>query len=131
MKKSQTLFVILAAVLLASSLPAQEKPAAVSTSDSAAAAYRVQVVISEYDGANKISSLPYTIPVAHSRDLNDPFCFRRKAAWFNSAGLMCGRRLRMCWAFPGQIRFNLTRTSIQINRCGPSAEHSSAQDRTF
>jgi len=45
---------------------------------------------------------------AHSRDLNDPFCFRRKAAWFNSAGLMFGSRLRMCWAFPGQIRFNQT-----------------------
>jgi hypothetical protein len=45
---------------------------------------------------------------AHSRDLNDPFCFRRNAAWFNSAGLKYGRRLRMCWAFPGQIRFNLT-----------------------
>jgi len=45
---------------------------------------------------------------AHSRDLNDSFCFRRNAAWFNSAGLKYGRRLRMCWAFPGQIRFNLT-----------------------
>jgi hypothetical protein len=45
---------------------------------------------------------------AHSRDLNDPFCYRRNAAWFNSAGLMYGRRLRMCWAFAGQIRFNLT-----------------------
>ncbi len=45
---------------------------------------------------------------AHSRDLNDPFCFRRNAAWFNSSGLKYGRRLRMCWAFPGQIRFNLT-----------------------
>src|ERR1035441_286187 len=45
---------------------------------------------------------------AHSSDLSDPFCFRRNAAWFNSAGLKYGRRLRMCWAFPGQIRFNLT-----------------------
>lgn len=45
---------------------------------------------------------------AHSRDLNDPFSFRRNAAWFNSAGLKYGRRLRMCWAFPGQTRFNLT-----------------------
>ena len=42
----------------------------------------------------------------HSQDLADPFCFRRKAAWFNSAGLMYGRRLRLCWVFPGQIRFN-------------------------
>jgi hypothetical protein len=35
-------------------------------------------------------------------------CFRRRAAWFNSAGLKQGRRLRFCWVFPGQIRFNLT-----------------------
>lgn len=42
----------------------------------------------------------------HSQDLADPFCFRRKAAWFNSAGLMYGRRLRLSWVFPGQIRFN-------------------------
>lgn len=45
---------------------------------------------------------------AHSRDLNDPLCFRRNAAWFNSAGLKYGRRLRLCWAFPGYIRFNRT-----------------------
>jgi hypothetical protein len=42
----------------------------------------------------------------HSRDLTDPLCFRRNAAWFNSAGLKYGRRLRLCWVFPGQIRFN-------------------------
>jgi hypothetical protein len=35
-------------------------------------------------------------------------CFRRRAAWFNSAGLKQGRRLRFCWVFPGQIRFNRT-----------------------
>jgi hypothetical protein len=45
---------------------------------------------------------------AHSRDLNDPLCFRRNAAWFNSAGLKYGRRLRLCWVFPGHIRFNQT-----------------------
>jgi len=44
----------------------------------------------------------------HSRDLDDPYCFRRRAAWFNSAGLKCGRRLRLSWVFPGQIRFNRT-----------------------
>jgi hypothetical protein len=43
----------------------------------------------------------------HSRNLDDPFCFRRSAAWFNSAGLKYGRRLRLCWVYPGQIRFNL------------------------
>jgi len=44
----------------------------------------------------------------HSRALNDPLCFRRKAAWFNSAALRCGRRIRYFAAYPGQIRFNLT-----------------------
>ena len=45
---------------------------------------------------------------ACSHDLSDPMCFRRRAAWFNSAALMQGRRLRFCWVFPGQIRFNRT-----------------------
>jgi hypothetical protein len=44
----------------------------------------------------------------HSRDLDDPCCLRRRAAWFNSAGLKYGSRLRLCWAFPGHIRFNQT-----------------------
>jgi hypothetical protein len=44
----------------------------------------------------------------HSRDLDDPYCFRRRAAWFNSTGIQCGHRLRLCWVFPGQIRFNRT-----------------------
>lgn len=43
----------------------------------------------------------------HSRDLNDPYCFRRRAAWFNSTGLKYGSRLRLCWAYPGHIRFNV------------------------
>lgn len=42
----------------------------------------------------------------HSRDRNDPFCFRRRAAWFNSAALISGRRLRHCAIFPGHVRFN-------------------------
>jgi len=42
----------------------------------------------------------------HSRDTNDPFCFRRRAAWFNAAALKSGRRLRHCAIFPGQVRFN-------------------------
>jgi len=42
----------------------------------------------------------------HSGDLEDSFCFRRRAAWFNSAGLRSGRRLRLCWVYPGQVRFN-------------------------
>jgi hypothetical protein len=44
----------------------------------------------------------------HSRDLDDPYCFRRRAAWFNSTGFMCGHRLCLNWMYPGQIRFNLT-----------------------
>ena len=44
----------------------------------------------------------------HSRDLDDPDCFRRGATWFNSTGFMCGRRLRLCWIYPGQVRFNST-----------------------
>ncbi|MDE3103865.1 MAG: hypothetical protein KGK08_01705 [Acidobacteriota bacterium] len=36
----------------------------------------------------------------------DPFCFRHNAVWFNSAGLKYGNRLRLCWAYPGQVRFN-------------------------
>jgi hypothetical protein len=38
--------------------------------------------------------------------LADPFCFRHRAAWFNSAGLKYGKRLRLCWIYPGQVRFN-------------------------
>jgi len=43
---------------------------------------------------------------AHSRNLEDPLCFRRRVAWFNSAGIKSGRRLRLCWVHPGHIRFN-------------------------
>jgi hypothetical protein len=42
----------------------------------------------------------------HSRDASDPLCFRRRAAWFNAAALMSGKRLRHCAIFPGQVRFN-------------------------
>jgi hypothetical protein len=42
----------------------------------------------------------------NSRDTIDPFCFRRRAAWFNAAALMSGKRLRHCGIFPGQVRFN-------------------------
>ena len=43
---------------------------------------------------------------ARPLDAADPFCFRRNAAWFNSAGLKYGNRLRLCWIYPGQVRFN-------------------------
>jgi len=41
-----------------------------------------------------------------SPDRSDPYCFRRAAAYFNAAALMCGRRLRHSAIYPGQIRFN-------------------------
>jgi len=44
--------------------------------------------------------------VMHSRETSDPFCFRRRAAWFNAAALMSGRRLHHSAIFPGRIRFN-------------------------
>ena len=43
---------------------------------------------------------------AHQQDVTEPFCFRRNVAWFNSAGLKYGNRMRLCWAYPGQVRFN-------------------------
>lgn len=42
----------------------------------------------------------------HSRDTADPYCFQRRAAYFNSAAVLSGRRVRHCLVFPGQIRFN-------------------------
>jgi hypothetical protein len=42
----------------------------------------------------------------NSHDTSDPYCFRRRAAWFNAAALMSGRRLRHSAIFPGQVRFN-------------------------
>lgn len=45
---------------------------------------------------------------AHPQDVTDPFCFRRNAAWFNSSGLKYGNRMRLCWVYPGQVRFNQT-----------------------
>lgn len=43
---------------------------------------------------------------ARPLDVTDPLCFRRYAAWFNSAGLKYGNRLRLCWVYPGHVRFN-------------------------
>jgi hypothetical protein len=44
----------------------------------------------------------------NSHDTSDPYCFRRRAAWFNAAALMSGRRLHHSAIFPGQVRFNST-----------------------
>jgi hypothetical protein len=43
---------------------------------------------------------------AHSGDVDDPYRYCRNSAWFNSAGLRYGKRLRFRWVVPGQIRFN-------------------------
>lgn len=54
-------------VLAASSpLRSQEKHPGAGAAEPAGPApgFRVQVVVSEFDGANKIASLPYTVPVA-------------------------------------------------------------------
>ena len=42
----------------------------------------------------------------HSTDSADTLRFRRKAAYFNAAALMSGRRLHHSALLPGQIRFN-------------------------
>lgn len=42
----------------------------------------------------------------HSDDTDDPLRFRRKAAYFNAAALMSGRRLHHSALVPGQVRFN-------------------------
>src|SRR4051812_32219997 len=40
------------------------------------------------------------------RDRNDPWRFTRHAAYYNSAGLWCGRKVRRHWLVSGLIRFN-------------------------
>jgi hypothetical protein len=44
----------------------------------------------------------------HSKNIEDPYCFRRKPAYFNTTGLMYGCRLRNCQIYPGMLRFNRT-----------------------
>ena len=66
MKLTKLMLVAAAVILLAAPSRAQQKPA--DAAADSVNAYRVQVVISEYDGATKISSLPYTIPVAQVGD---------------------------------------------------------------
>jgi hypothetical protein len=44
----------------------------------------------------------------HSKDPSDPLCFSRNSAYFNSTGLMFGRRLRHLFLYRGRIRFNRT-----------------------
>ena len=39
-------------------------------------------------------------------ETNDPHRFSRRAAYFNSTGVQCGRKIRRHWIVPGLIRFN-------------------------
>ncbi|MGE5324311.1 MAG: hypothetical protein ACM3SW_15695 [Actinomycetota bacterium] len=36
----------------------------------------------------------------------DPYCYTRHAAYYNSTGIRCGRKVRRHWIIPGLIRFN-------------------------
>ena len=40
------------------------------------------------------------------RDPQDPYRYTRHAAYFNSAGVRCGSKIRRHWIIPGLIRFN-------------------------
>ncbi len=44
----------------------------------------------------------------HSKNIEDPYCFRRKPTYFNTTGLIYGHRLRKCQIYPGVLRFNRT-----------------------
>lgn len=44
----------------------------------------------------------------HSGKVEDPYRFKRHSAYFNSTGLIYGRRLRSCQIYPGHLRFNRT-----------------------
>ncbi len=66
MKLMSLALVLATAFVVATPSRAQQKPA--DAAPDSAIAYRVQVVVAEYDGATKISSLPYSVPVAVSGD---------------------------------------------------------------
>ncbi len=42
------------------------------------------------------------------KDSNDPFRFTRRAAYFNSTGIVCGKKVRRHWVSAGMVRFNGT-----------------------
>ena len=52
----------------------------------------------------------------HSKNIEDPYSFRRKPAYFNTTGLMYGRRLRNCQIYPGMMRLNRTSGLIPVRR---------------
>jgi hypothetical protein len=39
-------------------------------------------------------------------DPTDPYRYTRHAAYYNSTGIRCGRKVRRHWVVPGMIRFN-------------------------
>ena len=63
----------------------------------------------------------------HSSDTSNPYCFRRRAAYFNAAALMCGRRLRHSAIYPGQIRFNAKSGDLCWNHSPPHENHLSLE----
>jgi hypothetical protein len=42
----------------------------------------------------------------YGRDPGDPLRFTRHAAYYNSTGVECGRKVRRHWIIPGLVRFN-------------------------
>jgi hypothetical protein len=66
MRAIRWVLAVMVALAAAPALRAQEKASGAAGNEATAppVAYRVQVVLSEYDGATKVRSLPYTIPVA-------------------------------------------------------------------
>ena len=40
------------------------------------------------------------------RDAEDPYRFSRRAAYYNSTGVRCGRKVRRHWVTSGLLRFN-------------------------
>lgn len=64
MKTNRILFAVLLTLLAVPSSRSQEKPAAPRDVAPPPVAYRMQVLLEEYDGTKKVSSMPYSIPVA-------------------------------------------------------------------
>lgn len=64
MKTNRILFAVFLALFAVPSSRSQDKPAAPRDVAPPPVAYRMQVVLEEYDGTKKISSMPYAIPVA-------------------------------------------------------------------
>ena len=48
-------------------------------------------------------------------DLDDPLRLTCHAAYYNSTGIRCGRKVRRHWIAPGLIRFNGVGDFVQIS----------------